>query len=1125
MEGASITYKSDEQIKVRIDHERCITCGACIHACHHDVRNYEDDTERFLRDLQNGVSISMFAAPAIRAGNLNYGRVLAWLRNMGVNKIYDVSLGADICTWAHIRYIQNKNPKSIITQPCPAIVNYILLYEYDLIKYLSPIHSPMLCTAIYMKEYCNVNDSIAALSPCIAKSQEFEDTGYVSYNVTLKKLYEYIETHNIQLPTVPSYFNHEESALGRLYSMPGGLKENVEFYLGKQLRIDQAEGQEIVYDALNLFSKQRESDLPAIFDVLNCPEGCNIGTGCAHDFNRFEVGAVMDRNRKHVLQDNDRVKYDELYKEYDIKLRHDDFIRCYVPKSVVRINVTDDQIEEAYASLNKFTEVKRMFDCGACGSETCYEMARRIALGYDVPNNCIQNEKDTIQSDHEKIAYINDLNKFQILMLNAVVKATKIALWNMEVVADDLVNPNNKFTWTDEFRNLLGYSNEEDFPNILNSWSDRLHPEDKERTLEIFERHMLDVTGKTPFDIEYRLLKKNNEYSFFRATGETLRDENGKALRVAGALMDITEAKNTLLVIEKKREEAESANRIKTAFLANVSHEIRTPMNSIIGFSELAQDDNTSPKTKQYLINISDNAKWLLNIINDILDSAKIESGKITLEHIPFDLQDVIAQCQSAILPKTVEKGIKLYCYAEPFTGKKLLGDPVRLRQVFMNLLSNAVKFTVAGTVKLLISIKASDDKCTVINFEVKDSGIGMSPEQISNIFEPFMQADDSITRKFGGTGLGLTITKNIIELMGGTLNAESTPGIGSRFSFDLIFDLIDDSADIPAQKLILNDIKKPTFNGELLICEDNGLNQQVICEHLARVGIKTVVAHNGKEGVDFVTERMQSGEKPFDLIFMDIHMPVMDGLEAALKISGLGVSTPIVALTANIMSNDLELYKANGMTDYLGKPFTSQELWKCLIKYLSAAEFSVVDRRRQSEEEDKSLKQLRVYFVKNNQTTFKSIIQALDAGDIKLAHRLTHTLKSNAGQIGEKRLQQIASETEIVISEGRNWLNEGQKNVLEAELKSVLERYAPLLVETDDKNRTETIDVERIREIIKQLEPMLIKNKPECMNLLDDIRTIPGAEELVRHVEEFEFKKAMDELHKLKEGLGQNNG
>jgi len=592
--------------------------------------------------------------------------------------------------------------------------------------------------------------------------------------------------------------------------------------------------------------------------------------------------------------------------------------------------------------------------------------------------------------------------------------------------------------------------------------------------------------------------------------------------------------------IEKSREKlriardiAEAANKTKSAFLANMSHEIRTPLNSIIGFSELAQSDEIAYKTNNYLMKISENADWLLRIINDILDISKIESGKIVLEHIPFDLGEIIENCQSSFLTRAAEKGVALHCTIEPSIKKQLYGDPVRLRQALMNLMSNAVKFTNTGSIKLLTQVTNQENEFITIRFEVVDSGIGMNPEQKTNIFEPFVQADDSVTRKFGGTGLGLPITKNIIELMGGTLDVESTVGGGSSFSFELTFDLAGEDADIPSQQIIFNDLEKPNFKGELLICEDNDMNRQVICDHLLRVGLAPMVAHNGQEGVDAVMARIHNGEKPFDLIFMDIQMPVMDGLEATAKIIELGVGTPVVALTANIMSNDLERYRKGGMPDYLGKPFTSQELWRCLIKYLPVVSYSAVDGQQQTEDDKKTLNQLRLHFVKKNQNTFALLKQAVSEGDIKLAHRLVHTLKSNAGQIGEKRLQETAAVTEAALSErlqeivaapdtahpgGYDLFTSEYAGNLENELTAVLGKLTPLLIKPDSNSASEAVDTKKIFEIIKRLEPLLLKRKPDCMNLLDDIRTIPEAEELSRCVEDFEFLQAIEELSKLKE-------
>ncbi|MDR1838232.1 MAG: response regulator [Treponema sp.] len=511
--------------------------------------------------------------------------------------------------------------------------------------------------------------------------------------------------------------------------------------------------------------------------------------------------------------------------------------------------------------------------------------------------------------------------------------------------------------------------------------------------------------------------------------------------------------------LRKSMEEAETSNRAKSAFLANMSHEIRTPMNSIVGFSDLALDGEASPKTRDYLAKIQTNAEWLLQIINDILDISKIESGKMELEHIPFDMQELFSSCRTLIMPKAIEKGIQLHFYVEPNMGKMPLGDPTRLRQVLVNLLSNAVKFTNAGIVKLQAVIDGKTEKTTVMHFEVEDSGIGMTAEQIEKIFDPFTQAETGTTRKYGGTGLGLAITKNIIEMMGGKLFVESTPKVGSKFSFNLTFDTLDVPENIRTNKAnALDEIEKPVFEGEILLCEDNFMNQQVICEHLARIGLETVVADNGKIGVDMVRGRALSGEKQFDLIFMDMHMPIMDGLEASAKILKFNTGVPIIAMTANIMSNDLEVYKQSGMNDCVGKPFTSQELWRCLLKYLKPVSGGTVHRNAENvssaadsllEADEEFQKIIRKTFVETNQNIFDEILKALDMDDIKLAHRLAHSLKSNAGQIGIMSLQKAAADVEYQLKDGENLVTKEQMSLLETELNAVLAELKSKLDDT----------------------------------------------------------------------------
>ena len=495
--------------------------------------------------------------------------------------------------------------------------------------------------------------------------------------------------------------------------------------------------------------------------------------------------------------------------------------------------------------------------------------------------------------------------------------------------------------------------------------------------------------------------------------------------------------------LEIAMEAAEAASQAKSAFLATMSHEIRTPMNSIMGFAELALDKTVENQVKLYLEKITDSTKWLLRIINDILDISKIESGKMELENVPFDLQEVILRCQSVIYPAIKEKNLDFNVFVDPIPGKKLIGDSVRLHQVIMNLLSNAVKFTDSGAINLTSSVKIVDDNQAAVYFEIKDNGIGMSKEQIDRVFESFTQADSSTTRNYGGTGLGLAIVKNIVELMGGHLEVESSPGVGSTFKFCITFKV--DSCGNMIKYDNNDTLERPYFNGLVLICDDNQMNQEVICMHLTNVGIRTVVAENGKIGVDMAEERMRKGEKPFDLIFMDMFMPVMDGIEAASKIMALNTGTPIIAMTANVMVSELEKYKKNGMSDCLGKPFSTQELWHILSKYLTPGRAAMDDSERLQNE---LFKKLQTYFVNNYQNLYFRITRAISDGDVTLAHRLVHTLKGNAGQINESSLKDAAADVESYLKDGKNSVPEEKMKHLENELSDVLDKLKPLLCE-----------------------------------------------------------------------------
>lgn len=412
----------DGELKITIDDEKCIKCGGCIKACSHGARSFLDDTERFLSDLKRGDNIAVIAAPAIKISfDGNWRHALEWLRNNGVKEIYDVSLGADICTWAHVRYIQKHPNAKIISQPCAAIVNYALRHKNELIKYLSPIQSPMLCTAIYMRKILGFKGKIAALSPCIAKIDEFRETGLIDYNVTMEHFKNYLDSINVNLPEVKIFsefeFNDQQGLEGAIYPRPGGLMKNLLIHL-HELEVVTSEGTDKVYGEFNTYLEQKNDKLPTVFDVLNCETGCNGGPATGVNYHKFEMSNIMhdvERYARKIRKKNTTKKGVDLqFADFDKKLRLEDFMREYAPHKVSKKNVTESQIQEAYRILQKSTNIEQHFDCHACGYVSCREMAVAVARGINQKENCHQYMIKSIKKERQKVNEINE----EVLSIN-----------------------------------------------------------------------------------------------------------------------------------------------------------------------------------------------------------------------------------------------------------------------------------------------------------------------------------------------------------------------------------------------------------------------------------------------------------------------------------------------------------------------------------------------------------------------------------------------------------------------------------------------------------------------------------------------------------------------------------
>ena len=478
-------------------------------------------------------------------------------------------------------------------------------------------------------------------------------------------------------------------------------------------------------------------------------------------------------------------------------------------------------------------------------------------------------------------------------------------------------------TWSSTFREMLGYSSTEDFPDKLESWSDLLHKDDRERVLNEFNETINDYTGQKVYDVEYRLLTKNAGWRWFHAVGQLTRRTDGTPITYVGIFVDITESKQMEQALAKQQEalknalsQAEEANAAKTSFLSSMSHEIRTPMNAIIGLNSIALKDPGLPdRTREYLEKIGGSAKHLLGLINDILDMSRIESGRMTLRNEEFSFREMLEQINTMINGQCQDKGLEYDCEIMGHVDDYYIGDDMKLKQVLINILGNSVKFTPAGgTVSFLVEPLTRFEDNVTMRFTMKDTGVGMEKAFLPKIFEAFSQEDENKANKYGSTGLGMAITKNIVEMMNGKIEVDSEKGVGSTFSVTVTLKVSDRTEHAGTNEVRPQDLR-------VLIIDDD----PVACEHaqliLDEVGIASDACNSGREGYDLL-QLAQARQTPYNLILVDLRMPEQDGVEVTRTIrEKYDDRSAIIILTAYSWDDIIEDALDAGVDSFLAKP------------------------------------------------------------------------------------------------------------------------------------------------------------------------------------------------------------
>lgn len=652
-----------------------------------------------------------------------------------------------------------------------------------------------------------------------------------------------------------------------------------------------------------------------------------------------------------------------------------------------------------------------------------------------------------LQKEVEQRKEAQDQVVFQASLLNQLESA---------IIASN--NDRKIVYWNEYAEKLLGWTKEE----VLGRLVEEVLIDKDERKNQ--EKRIEELDKDKRWEGELKVLHQDGHTIPIHASSTRLQGQQQQEIGYAFVCFDISVQVRVKNRLQKAKDKAEKAAVAKQDFLSTMSHEIRTPLNVVIGMARLLIDEDPKPEQLEYLKSLQFSANNLLVIINDILDFSKIEAGKVKLEKINFSIHEVVEGVMNAFLFRADEKGIVLKSVIDEAVPERIVGDQVRLTQVLNNLVSNAIKFTEQGFVSIHVNPLNVRGEHVDISFEVRDSGIGISQDKIRTIFNSFTQATSDTTRKFGGTGLGLTICKRLVELQGGSIQVKSKEGIGSNFGFTLTYRKADQLVSQPVpenEEYQLSDIR-------LLLVEDDPSNRMVACSFLGKMGVQVTVAENGAEAL----KRVQSHD--FDIVLMDLQMPLMDGYEATRAIRNLGEAyknLPIVALTADVVSDAKERVLKAGMNDYLSKPFNPNTLYQKIRNNLNLPGtipiipeqediltlHHIVDKYNS---DNKFVSQLLDSLHKSFATLSQQVREFVENRDVYELRRTTHKLLPAIQMVENHTLQQQLDHLKEMLSE-----NQADAAKIEHLLQAVEKSAEDSITYINQVSRRAQVQKERIAE------------------------------------------------------------